>query len=58
MAVVMQYGESAISYELRVWTKNADYWDVKFALNQRVKQIFDEYGITMTYPHLNVHIDK
>ena len=58
MAVVMEYGESAISYQLRVWVKNADYWDVKFALNQRVKQIFDEHGIQMTYPHLNVHIDK
>ena len=58
MAVVTNYGESAISYELRVWTKNADYWDVKCALNQRVKQIFDEYGITMPYPHLNVHLDK
>ena len=58
MAVVMEYGESAISYQLRVWVKNADYWDVKFALNQRVKQIFDEYGIRMTYPHLNVHIEK
>ena len=58
MAVIMEYGESAISYQLRVWTKNEDYWAVKFALNQRVKQIFDEHGIRMTYPHLNVHIDK
>ena len=58
MAVVMEYGESAISYSLRVWVKNADYWNVKFELNQRVKKIFDEYGIRMTYPHLNVHIDK
>ena len=58
MAVVMDYGESSISYQLRVWVKNADYWDVKFALNQRVKQIFDEHGIQMTYPHLNVHLDK
>ena len=58
MAVVMDYGESAISYQLRVWVKNVDYWNVKFELNQRVKQIFDEYGIQMTYPHLNVHIDK
>ena len=58
MAVVMDYGESAISYQLRVWTKNEDYWSVKFALNQRVKQIFDEHGILMTYPHLNVQIDK
>ena len=58
VAVVVDYGESAISYQLRVWTKNADYWSVKFALNQRVKQVFDEHGIQMTYPHLNVHIDK
>ena len=58
MAVVMSYDESAISYQLRVWVKNADYWDVKFALNQRVKQIFDEHGIQMSYPHLNVHLDK
>jgi len=58
MAVVTAYGESAINYSLRLWVDNADYWDVYFAVNQRVKTIFDEHGIAMTYPHLNVHIDK
>ena len=58
MAIVTGYGESTVSYELRVWTRNGDFWDVKCALTLRVKQIFEEYGITMTYPHLNVHIDK
>ena len=58
MAVISQYGESAIQYSLRIWTKNADYWDVYFLVNKRVKQIFDEQGIQMTYPHLNVHLDK
>lgn len=57
MAVVTNYGDSAISYELRIWTKTADYWDVKFAVNQRIKRIFDETGIEMTYPHLNVHME-
>lgn len=57
-AVVMAYGDSAISYSLRVWVKSADYWDVRFALNQRVKEVFDQEGIEMTYPHLNVHIAK
>ena len=55
-AVITAYGESAIQYSLRVWVKTADYWDVYFLVNQRVKQIFDEQGISMTYPHLNVHI--
>lgn len=58
MAVVSSYDESAIRYSLRLWVKNADYWDVYFQVNQRVKNIFDEQGITMTYPHLNVHLDK
>lgn len=58
MAVISNYGESAIQYSLRVWAKADDYWDVFFNVNQRVKTIFDEQGIAMTYPHINVHLDK
>ena len=57
-ACVSSYGDSAIAYTLRVWAKTEDYWDVYFALTQRVKDVFDEQGIAMTYPHLNVHLDK
>ena len=55
-AVVSGYVDSAISYSLRVWVKTDDYWDVFFLVNQRVKQIFDEQGIAMARPHMNVHI--
>ena len=58
MAVITGYGDSAIQYSLRVWVKTENYWDVHFLVTQRVKQIFDEQNITMTYPHLNVHLDK
>lgn len=57
-AAVTSYGESAINYTLRVWVKSADYWDVFFAVTQNVKKVFDEQNITMTYPHLNVHLEK
>lgn len=57
-AALVSYGDSAISYTLRVWVNNADYWDVFFEVNQKVKKIFDEQDIGMTYPHLNVHLDK
>jgi small conductance mechanosensitive channel len=57
-AAVTSYGDHAINYTLRVWANNADYWDVYFAVTQNVKKIFDERGIIMTYPHLNVHLDK
>ena len=57
-AAVSSYGESAINYTMRVWVKTEDYWDVYFTLNQRIKMIFDDQQIAMTYPHLNVHLDK
>lgn len=57
-AAVDSYGESAINYVLRVWSSADDYWDTIYAINLRVKQIFDDRGIAMTYPHLNVHLDK
>ena len=57
-AAVTNYGDSAISYVLRLWVKSEVYWDVYFEVMQKVKKIFDEQGIEMTYPHLNVHLDK
>lgn len=57
-AAVLSYDDSAIKYALRVWCKGEDYWDVLFAANENVKKVFDARGIEMTYPHLNVHLDK
>ena len=55
-AVITGYGDSAIAYCLRVWVRAEDYWDVYYALQQRVKEVFDQQEIEMTYPHLNVHM--
>ena len=55
-AVVTGYAEGSVNYSLRIWVKTADYWDVYFLVNQRVKQIFDEQEIPMAYPHVNVHL--
>ena len=52
------YKESTIEYSLRVWTKSDDYWTVFFAMNEKVRKCFDENGVEMSYPHLNVHVNK
>ena len=57
-AAVKNYGESAIEYVLQVWCKSDDYWTTLFDGNKKVKEVFDERGITMTYPHVHVHLDK
>ncbi len=57
-AAVSSYGDSAINYVLHVWCSSADYWTTLFNTNRRIKEVFNEKGIEMTYPHLNVHLDK
>ena len=52
------YGDSAIAYVLRVWCPNAKYWDVYFAINEKISAEFAASGVEMTFPHLNVHLDK
>ena len=57
-AAVLGYGDSAINYTLRFWTTAADYWNAYFTINENIKREFDAAGVEMTYPHLNVHLDK
>ena len=53
------YKGSVVEYIVRVWCKNADYWDVHFDLNENVRESFAAKGVAMSYEHVNVHvIDK
>ena len=58
LAAVRSYGESNIEYILQVWTSSADYWKTLFTINENIKRELDEAGIALTYPHVNVHLDK
>lgn len=57
-AAVNGYGDSAVEYVLRMWVKTEDYWDVYFTVNRQIRDCFESKGIEMTYPHLNVHMDR
>ena len=57
-ARVSGYGDHAIEYTVRAWCESGDYWDCYYGLMEAVKRAYDEQGICMTYPHLNVHLDK
>ena len=57
-AAVLSYGDSAINYILRVWTPADEYWNTLFTINENIKKEFDKSGVIMTYPHLNIHLDK
>ena len=55
---VKEYGDSAITYVLQVWSSASDYWTTYFTVNEAISREFAQDGIEMTYPHLNVHLDS
>lgn len=56
MVRLLEYKGSSVEYVVRVWVRNADYWNVYFDLNEKVREIFAARGIQFTYDHVNVHI--
>ena len=53
---VTAQADSAVKLTLRVWVSNSDYWGVKFGLNEDTKKAFDQVGISIPYPQLDVHV--
>lgn len=54
--VVTALADSAVSLELRVWVKNADYWTCFFYMNQAVYDKLNEVGIQIPFNQMDVHI--
>ncbi len=55
---VDQYKDSSIAIAVRVWGLTDDYYALKVDLLEKIKIAFDEKGIEMAYPQLDVHIEK
>ncbi len=56
--VVSGLGDNSVNLQVRAWVKTDDYWDVYFYLIENIKIAFDENGITIPYPQLDVHLNK
>lgn len=52
---ISNYADSSIEYTLRVWVRNADYWNAYFAILERALPCYDKHNAVMSYPHINVH---
>ena len=53
--VLGEHGDSALMFYLRVWCKSEDYWVIYFDMMEKVKIAFDQEGINIPYPQLDVH---
>lgn len=58
LVVVGELADSSVNFNVRPWCKSGDYWDVYFDTNENIKLAFDEAGISIPYPQMDIHMDK
>lgn len=57
LVFVENLGESSVNLNIRCWTNNDVYWEVKWRLTENIKYALDDAKIRIPYPQLDVHVD-
>lgn len=55
---VTELADSSVNFNVRPWVNSEDYWGVRSDLIEKIKLSFDENGISIPYPQMDVHTDK
>ena len=55
---VSELADSSVNLVFRPWVNSADYWPTKFDLTEQVKLRFDEAGVGIPFPQMDVHLQK
>jgi small conductance mechanosensitive channel len=58
LIAVSELADSSVNFNVRPWVKSSDYWAVRFDITEKIKLAFDENGISIPYPQMDVHMDK
>ena len=56
--VLGEMGASSIDIIVRVWCNQADYWGIKFDLNQKVYETFPQEGLEFPFQTFTVNVTK
>lgn len=55
LIAVGELADSSVNFNVRPWCKTADYWGVYFDTHENIKLAFDEQGISIPFPQMDVH---
>ncbi|MEP0356695.1 MAG: mechanosensitive ion channel domain-containing protein [Paraglaciecola sp.] len=55
---VAELADSSVNFVVRPWVASGDFWPVKFDFTEAVKLRFDEEGISIPFPQMDVHVHK
>lgn len=56
--LMSELADSSVNFTLRLWTKASDFWTVNFEMNEKVFKIFNDNGINIPYPQVDVHVNQ
>ncbi|MCC5917965.1 MAG: mechanosensitive ion channel [Cryomorphaceae bacterium] len=48
--------DSSVNFHFRVWVNGSDYWPMFFDFNEKVYATFNEKGIGIPFPQMDVHL--
>ncbi len=55
---VSALSDSSVEIGCRFWVKSEDYWQTKWDMLEAVKLSFDEHGIEIPFPQMDVHVKQ
>ena len=56
MIVLGELADSSVNITVRAWAKAADYWGIFFDMNENVYHAFNNGGINIPFPQMDVHV--
>ena len=58
LVAVRELAQSSVNFTFRVWVNNDDFWNVNFDMLEKIKTTFDERGISIPFPQMDIHTKK
>ncbi|KFD38604.1 mechanosensitive ion channel family protein [Schleiferia thermophila] len=55
---LIKMADSSLNFVVRVWVNTSDYWPCYFDLNENTYKAFNQKGISIPFPQLDVHLKQ
>lgn len=55
---LLELADSSLKIVVRVWVQASDYGAVFYKMNEEVYKTFEQEGLSIPFPQMDVHLDK
>ncbi len=58
VVAVSELADSSVNFVVRPWVSTPDYWAVRWAVTEEIKNVFDANGISIPFPQQDVYMHQ